>query len=221
MKRKKVIWTLFLLLAWGSVGALLYKTHGSLTPSELVSYRPESPALTCLIMTGLFLLKSVDFIMHSGLLYAANGIMFPLPLALLFNTIGAAIMVSTPFFVGKRLGPILIGSLEGKYPKLRILKRRERRGEILVAVLMRSTGLPLHVGSLYMGAAGFSFGKYMLGSLAGLLPILVPYTVMGDAASDIRSPVFIHAVITEILVSVVSIIVYTVMKKKSDRNEEG
>jgi len=84
--RWKWIWGAVLAFAWTSVVVLFVKSNGNLSVQELLNYQPESTLLALLTMAGLFLLKSVDFLMHSGVLYAANGIMFPPPVALLLNT---------------------------------------------------------------------------------------------------------------------------------------
>ena len=58
-----------------------------------------------------------------------------------------------------------------------------------------------------MGAAQFAFPQYLLGSLLGLLPIMLPYIIMGSSASDYTSPAFRIALIAEILVSVLSVVI--------------
>ncbi|MBQ2546203.1 MAG: hypothetical protein II557_07930, partial [Clostridia bacterium] len=80
------------------------RKNGGLTVEQLVTYKPKNPVAAALGMLGLFALKSVDFIMHSGVLYAASGVMFPLPVALALNIVGAAIMVTPCYFIGRALG---------------------------------------------------------------------------------------------------------------------
>ena len=70
-KKQKLLWGLFLLCAWGTVILLFSRHHGGFTAKELANYKPDNPLLSCLVMLGLFALKSVDFLMHSGVLYAA------------------------------------------------------------------------------------------------------------------------------------------------------
>lgn len=219
-KKQKILWGLCLLAAWAAVIFFFVRNHGALTVKELVNYQPENPFLSSLVMTGLFLLKSVDFIMHSGVLYAANGIMFPLPLALLFNLFGIAIMVTPSYFIGRVLGSPIMESLIEKYPKLHAFGQEKLRGNLAIAVLLRTSGLPLHVASLYMGAAQYHFGLYMAGSLLGILPLMIPYTIMGESADNISSPAFITSVILEIIISLCSILIYAQMKRKNQRDAE-
>ena len=213
-KKLKLLWGLILAAAWICVGMLLYKMHGGFTAQELVNYQPDSPFLSGLIMLGLFFLKSVDFLMHSGVLYAANGIMFPLPLALLLNLTGIVIVFMPAYFAGRAFGPSILQTLTDKYPKLRAIARQQEKDELVFAVLMRSVGLPLHIASLYMGAAQFDFKRYIAGSVLGILPLMIPYTVMGESANNIHSPAFWISLGVEILVTVISIVIYRIMKKK-------
>ena len=87
-KKQKFIWGVILVAAWCLIGLIFYKTNGGLTVEQLVTYKPKNPVAAALAMLGLFALKSVDFIMHSGVLYAASGVMFPLPHALALNIVG-------------------------------------------------------------------------------------------------------------------------------------
>ena len=203
-KKQKLLWGLFLLAAWGTVIFFLLRHRGGLSAKELAAWQPERPFVSCLVMLGLFLLKSVDFLIHSGVLYAADGIMFPLPLALLLNLVGIVITVTPSYFLGRLWGPPVMEALFQKYPKLRAFESDDG-GSLLIAVLLRTAGLPIQVGSVYMGAAGYRFGRFLLGSLLGLTPMMVPYTVMGGSASNMRSPVFIIAIAAEVLVTVLSV----------------
>ena len=125
--RWKWIWGAVLAFAWTSVVVLFVKNNGNLSVQELLNYQPESTALALLTMAGLFLLKSVDFLMHSGVLYAANGIMFPLPVALLLNTLGAAIMVTPTYWIGRTMGAPALRYIAEKHPKIASQNRESIR----------------------------------------------------------------------------------------------
>lgn len=213
-KKQKLIWALFLLAAWGSVIYFFLRHDGGLTVKELLRYKPANPFLSCLAMLGLFALKSVDFLINSGILFAADGIMFPLPLALLINVLGIMVMVSPSYFLGRAWGPSVLGYLHEKYPKLRVFDQREDGGSLAVAVLLRSVGLPIQVGSLYMGAAGYGFVRFLLGSVLGLLPAMIPFTVMGESAGNAGSPAFLIAVGVEVLACLSSAVIWALMSRR-------
>lgn len=212
-KTYKLLWGLFLLAAWSTVIVLFVRHQDGLSAQALASYQPERPFVSCLIMLGLFLLKSVDFLIHSGILYAAVGIMFPLPIALLLNLVGIIITVTPAYFLGRIWGPAVIETLYEKYPRLRTFTQGREGGSFLVSFLLRTVGLPIQIGSVYMGAANYSFGRFLSGSVFGLLPIMIPYTVMGESADKPGSPAFIVALTIEVLTVIASLVAGAVMAK--------
>lgn len=213
-KRAKRLWAIALLLAWSCVLFLLYLLNGELTVEDILNYRPGNPALAVMVMLGLYILKSVDFIMYSPILYAASGIMFPLSFALLLNTAGVAIMATTPYWIGRSLGPPVVERLCEKYPKLQLVARLHLNNDTAGAFLLRMLGLPLIPVSLYLGAVEFRYGKYLLGSVLGLLPVTICATILGTEAGSPNSPAFWITLSVQLLCMASSIIVYRVMWKK-------
>lgn len=217
----KYLWGVILLLAWLCVLVLFLKCNGALSVNTILNYKPENSALAALSMFGLFLLKSVDFIMHSGVLYAANGIMFPLPVAVILNVIGAAIMITPTYFIGRTLGePVLIWIVD-KYPKIHLIAEISERREFIVSMLMRMIGLPLLPVGLYIGAVKCHFTSYLLGSLIGLFPLLLTYTIMGESAGDLSSPVFWYALGSNIFICISTILVTTLILRRNRNRSKG
>ena len=214
-KKAKVLWTLALLLAWGLVFCLIFHLNGKLTVEDILSYQPESPVFAVFIILGLFLLKSVDFIMYSPVLYASSGIMFPLPFAILLNTAGVAIMVSTPFFIGRSLGPPIVSRLREKHAKLQILEHLHLNNDVVASFLVRMLGLPLIPVSLYLGAKELHYGKYLFGSILGLLPVTICATILGTSADAPGSPAFWIALSVQVLCMASSALIFAVMQKKA------
>ena len=188
--RYKAIWGALLLLAWTLIALLFIHVDGQLTLNELLRFKPQNPVHAALLMQGLFLLKGMDFVMHSGLLFAANGIMFPMPLDIALNFLGAAVMLTPGFFIGRALGQPIVRHIEERQPKLRRLTEVPLRSELSIAILLRAIALPITAASVYMGAVRMRFGPYLLGSLIGLAPLIVAFTVMGDGLGDLSSPEF-------------------------------
>ena len=204
----RLLWALGLLLAWGCVLYLFLKTNGRLGVADLLRYRPSLPLLAALILCGLFVLKSVDFVLHSGVLYAAGGIMFSTPAALLLSVLGALIMSVIPYFMGRSLGQPVLHHIAERYPRFRVIEHIRSRNQLIIALLIRAVGLPLAAAGMYMGAAGFRFDRYILGSLLGLLPSAVCFTVMGESAGDLASPVFWIALGVHLLTALLSLLIY-------------
>lgn len=214
-KREKCLWGAALLLLWSGIGILLYRSSGSLTVQELLKYQPDNKLLAAVVMCGLFLLKSVDFLLHFSVLFAMSGVMYPFPLALFINTLGILILSTVPYWIGRRLGAPLLDQICQKHPRLRNSEKLGIKSEVIMNVIIRLTGIPVNLASLYMGARRFSFGKYLFASVLGNLPMMVPYTLMGLYADNPKSPVFIWSILWELLLSVCAILTYTLLLKRN------
>ncbi|MCR5138443.1 MAG: VTT domain-containing protein [Oscillospiraceae bacterium] len=219
IKKRIWIWSCVLAVCWTVILVFLLKNRGGLTMEELLDYEPESPLLAVLILLGLYLLKSVDFLMHSGILYAAAGVMFPLPGALLLNTLGVAVICTTPYWLGRSLGAPLVEYLLGRYPKLKALSELRLKNDFVVSLLFRVSGLPLSICSMYMGAMKFDFRKYLLGSVLGFFPVMADYTVLGLAADDPGSPVFLIAIGIKLLLLAGSALVYRHLAHRANEKQ--
>lgn len=217
----KWLWSALLLCVWTAVIAIFLVNHGNLTVQQLLDYTPEEPVKAAFVMLGLFCLKSLDFVMHSGVLYAACGVMFPLPVAFALNLIGAAIMVTAPFFLGRSLGTPVARRLREKYPKLGNIEKLRMGKGFLNAMFLRVASTPLTIASVYMGATGMAFGPYLAGSLTGLLPVMISYALMGAAADDPKSPIFLAGAGAIAITTTVSILVYALLLRRQYRRSQS
>ena len=93
-----------LAFVWAAVLVLCFLNRDRFTVDGVLAYTPQNTILAALFMMFLFALKSLSVFMFSGILFAANGILFPLPQAIALNSLGAGIMVSLPYWLGRRLG---------------------------------------------------------------------------------------------------------------------
>lgn len=209
-------WGIVLVVLWSCAILLFVRVNGKLSVQELLRYQPESRFLAALAMCGLFLLKSVDFVMYSGVLYAISGIIFPLPFAIGINFIGILIMSVVPYFAGKSLGSPILKKIQLKYPRFREIERvYGRGGTFILSFLFHSLGLPMTAVGMYMGAKEVPFWPYAAGSVLSLLPKMIPLTVMGSSATDFRSPAFRWAVAAQVMIFVVALLLFLRFRKKS------
>ena len=188
MKRGK--WFYAALLLWAALIALCLRYRETLF-DDILRYTPRNPWLTAGILVALFAVKSVSVVLYSGVLYAASGVLFPLPAALAVSLAGTAVMFLTPYCIGRRSGGEAVEQLMEKYPRLHALRDLREKNDFLFTLAVRSMRLLSYdVTSLYLGAAGSSFAAYMSASLLASLPSLVAFTVMGTGAGDMSSPAF-------------------------------
>lgn len=176
---------------------------------NVVEASPGNRALAALFLLALFALKSLSVFVYCGILFLAAGILFPLPAAILVSLLGAVIMVSVPYWLGRRVGGELVESIVRKYPKTEVLRRAQMENQLFLSFITRVINiLPSDILSLYMGASGVRYGKYLLGSIAGMLLTIVTFPIMGSSITDPASPLFIASIAVQAVVTVVSITGY-------------
>lgn len=215
MKKYQII----LILVWAALLLFCLLNKDRFTVDGVLSYTPENAVLSAAFMMFLFALKSISVFIFSGILFAANGILFPLPAAILLNVLGAAVMVSLPYWLGRRLGGDVVGRIVEKYPKAAAFRQLQTGHELLFSFIARAVNiLPSDIVSLYMGAMGISYRKYLPGSILGMLLSLITFPIMGMNIANPGSPAFLWSIGIQAAVSAVSIGgFWLVRRKKKDQ----
>lgn len=122
---------------------------------NVLGVSPRNMPLAALFLLALFALKSLSIFVYSGILFIASGILFPVPAAILVNLLGAAVMVSLPYWLGRQVGGELVESIIRKYPKTEVLRQAQMENQLFLSFITRMINvLPSDVLSLYMGASG-------------------------------------------------------------------
>ena len=210
-----------ILIIWVVIITLVFIKRESITLESIVSYSPENTFVAVAVMLSLFLLKSISFFIYGGLLYAASGVIFPFPLAIVVNAVGTVIMCSVPFFIGRKAGTPLLERLFKKHTKLQIIKYFQENNEFFVSFFTRIVGiLPADIVSMYMGASRTKYKNYLSGTILGLLPSMITFCIMGMKADDVSSPAFILSALFELLLMVASVVYVFLWQKKHKKNEE-
>lgn len=200
---------------------LMYRDE--ITVERIVAFTPENTLVAALVMLCLFALKSISIFIYSGLLYAASGILFPLPLAILVNILGSVIMATIPFVIGQRSGTALVTKLIEKHPKLKLMKEIPNQNDFFVSFFVRIIGiLPSDIVGMYLGAADIGYRRYIVGTILGMLPATVTFCIMGMQIQDVTSPAFLISLGFELCLMVVSTTAYAIwMKKVKRKNRES
>lgn len=192
---------------WICVIVFFVINRENFTLDGIMEFVPNNPVLTVAMMLFLFALKSVSVIIYIPILYAANGILFPLPIALAINLAGTAIVLSVPYFLGKWTGSELSGKIAEKYPRIKYLRSLRKKNDFMFSFIVRIIGiLPADLVSFYMGAAGVGYKKYLSGGLLGFSVSMVTFSVMGMSVSDPTSPEFIISLSIEVALMVTSLV---------------
>ena len=221
-RQKKTLRTgcnIFLGLIWVGIIVICLIHRKELSAEGIASYSPKNAWLAAIVMLGLFALKSLSIVIYSGLLYAANGMLFPLPAAIALNLLGTVIMVSLPYLIGRKAGATAVEEIRAKYPKAEAIHNLRAQNDFLFPFLTRMARLPSDIVSLYMGAVHVEYKKYLLGSLLGILPQTITFPIMGMSIQNIRSPQFVISLCVEIAYILVTSVIYTIYRKKDKADQ--
>ena len=171
------------------IGCIL--NRDKLTVEGILNFTPKNLWLAALVILLMFAIKSISMVLYSGIFYVADGILFPLPVAILVNILGTVIMLTIPYGIGKSMGASAVDHIKEKYPKAGQISAFRTGNDFFFAALIRIIGIvPCDIASLYMGAIQVNYLKYLPGSILGLLPAIILYPIMGMGIKDIHSPQF-------------------------------
>lgn len=194
------------LTVWLIVISFCLKYREYFTLEGILGYTPENPLLCAILMITLFAVKSLTFFIYSGILYAVSGVLFRLPTAILINLLGTAVMVTLPYWLGRKGGSASLERLEAKHPGIARVTQWRKNNDFFFAYILRVAGcLPADVASLYLGAVKLDFKSYLWASVLGYLPTAIAFSVMGANLNDTGTPVFLAAAGVQILVFLISV----------------
>lgn len=205
---------------WAAVLVVLIINRDRFTVEDVLRYSPANPVLAALTMLLLFALKSLSVVLYSGILYAASGILFPLPVAILLNIAGTAVMVTVPYLIGRRNGTEFAQNILLRFPKAGLLKTFRDKNDFTLTLITRLIGLPCDIVSLYCGACRINYPKYLAACILGMLSPVITLPIVGTNASNAGSPQFILSVSIHIGCTVGALIACAVLRAKQ-RREEG
>ncbi|MCD8340898.1 MAG: VTT domain-containing protein [Clostridiales bacterium] len=193
---------------------------GTFSVEAVLNYTPERPVLAAATLVLLYAVKSLSVVFPLVVLEIAGGYLFPPLAALGVNCIGLAVCTTIPYCVGRVSGAALVGQLEERYPRLKEFMGRQRSSSLFLPFFLRIVGcLPGDVISLYFGATGTTYWRYLVGSLLGLLPDMAAVTVMGATITDPTSPAFLGAFGLTILFSASSALIYALYRRRKRKAE--
>ena len=203
-----------LALVWLAILGLCFYYRRLLSVDSIVAYSPHSVPLAILLMLLLFALKSVSFVLYCGIFYAASGVLFPLPLALAVNVLGTAVMALFPYFLGRALGTEAVDEILQKHPRVRRLRDMREGNDFLFALLVRASRLSFDVVSLFMGAIGVPFKKFLPASVLGMLVPIVTYPLIGMSVSDPHSPMFRLSILAEVVLAAAAVTIWQLYQRR-------
>lgn len=168
---------------------------------------------------GIYIIKSVLFIIPASLIYISVGMAFAPWQAILINFIGIVIEVSVTYVLGLFLGGDYVNKLLSKSKGGQKILDLEISNRFSVLLGIRALPVfPIDFVSLFWGAAKCPFIKYFLASIIGIMPRVILFTILGDGIYDyIPIHLIIKIVIFAIPVGVVIYLTRHFLKMKKEK----
>ena len=167
-------------------GGLFYAAvtnYGRLTNLDVraVVAAAENLALAAGVVLGIYLLKSVLFVIPASLIYISVGLAFDTGQAIAINFIGIVLEVTVTFLLGKFLGGAYVEKrLRGKKFTDKLLNAKQKNTLSFLLVVRALPAFPIDFVSLFLGASGIKYLPYFIVSVIGIMPRVILFTVLGD-----------------------------------------
>lgn len=194
---------------------LLLAASPDITAESILNRSPASPILAACLILLLYALKSATVVFPLMVLEIASGLLFPTWTALFVNLLGILILLTVPYWIGRFSGVEAVEKLILKYPKFGAILDRQQDNSFFLCFLFRIIScLPGDVVSMYLGATGTPYGKYLTASTLGLLPGMILATLLGASIDDPTSPMFWITVTLKVLLAALSVLGYYQYRKR-------
>ena len=168
---------------------------------------------------GIYLIKSVLFVVPASIIYIYTGMAFPTRDALLINLSGIVIEVTMTFLLGKFLGGDYVGKMiQGKKWGEKLMNTKQKNKLSFLFVVRVLPAFPIDFVSLFLGASGIGFIPYFLTSVLGIMPRVILFTILGDGIYKyIPMKLLIIVAISSIPAALIVWLVFYFKKKRNSR----
>lgn len=186
-----------------------------LTAEDLLNFAPENPINAAIFLVALYAFKSLTVFFPIVVLNVLGGFLFEPVHALIINSIGVLIELTIPYWVGRASGVGFADKLMNKHPKLASVVNGITGDSFFVSFFLRVIScLPGDAVSMYFGARRLPFWSCLLGSFLGTLPGMISTTLLGTSITDPQSPMFWISIGLTVGISLISVVLYYIWKKK-------
>jgi len=216
------IGSLVLMLA-SAVFCVVYLKQKGLTAADFKDYEPANLWLAAVVIIAFYVVKSLSLVFPLPILYVSVAYIMPnIWQAFAVNLAGVVLSLAMPYYIGRFSGKGLVDKLTARFPKIKKLDDFKSDNETMFVFILKLSGvLACDLSSLLLGAMNINFKKFMIGSVAGLLPLIAVWTFLGQNA-NLKSWKFYAALGGIILLAVASSAVYKkAVAKKALKSTEG
>ena len=189
-----------------------------LSAEDLLRYTPENPFLAAIVITLMTAAASMIPVFPMMIFYFACGMLFPLGWALLVGAVGIFVEAMVQYLLGRRAGASHVDRLIEKYPKLSVIRSWKVNNDVFLTYLLRVSGLPVNMVSLFVGAMGVAPAPYLAGTYIGMVPGLISCILIGMQVKDEFSW---QLILTIVLINVASFVVAFLYNRYASRKKRA
>ena len=199
--------------------AVYFLSGNEFSAEAILSYTPQSPLLAAAVLLLLYAMKSMSIVFPVLALCVASGYIFEPAAAVTVSLLGMAVSLTVSYWFGRFSGKGLVSKLTSKYPKLETVVKWQDGNDFFISFFLRViNSLPLDIVSMYLGASGITYAKYITASMLGAAPGVIAATIIGASITEPDSPAFVFSVAVTVALSVGSAVFYYFYKKVKQRN---
>lgn len=170
-----------------------------------------SSTVTIAVFTiwGIYLVKSVLFIIPASLIYISIGMAFETWQACLISLVGIILEVIVTYFLGLFLGGDYVNKLLAKSKGGQKILDMKFNDNFPAFLGIRALPVfPIDFVSLFWGASKAKFPRYFFASVIGIMPRVILFTILGDGIYDY---IPIHLIIKIVIFAIpIGVIIYLV-----------
>ena len=201
--------------------AVILVLRSNLSLDTVLTCTPQNSVLTAALLLLCYGLKSATVVFPLLLLEIAAGYLFPAPAALVINLIGIWIILIIPYWIGRALGLRQVSKLTQKYPKFQAVMEQQQNHSFFLCFFLRAIScLPGDLVTMYLGATHTPFWHNLLGGTLGILPGMIPATIMGLSIQDPSSPAFWISAVLYVSLAFLSTVFYYIYLKRQKGKED-
>ncbi len=193
-----------------------------LTTAQIKVENMEDKGFLFLTLMFLFGFKAFWPLYPLSLLVAVTGVVFPFYIAIPINIAGMILHYSLKYVWGKRMGPGGVNLILKKNETLsRFIKMNDTGNPWLLVIFRLIPFIPVNPVSQLYGSMGFDYGKFLLLSLAGYMPLLCSYTLVGrNAYNPLSAGFLIPLMVLAFAGSAVAYIISIILNYQKYRSEK-
>lgn len=218
-KKMKYIRVAAILLLLAAVG--VFSPHiAELSITGITDLAKESPFLSVMVLVGLYCLKTVLWIIPLAVLYISAGMLFPPVWAIIITCFCLFVEVTLGFFIGKYLGGDSIKEIMGKNRYSKWVVERSKENDVIGYFLIRLIpGPPADLTNMFLGAMKVPYSRFVLGTILGFIPGMLPFVLAGNAAANPLSAEFLVPFAASAVFTLCTLLIYQKRRQSREQKE--